>query len=128
MSYILAAIAGIWIADGVALLIAPHKVIEHLQTLMTLAPGIFRWQLIGVGLGLLLAIGGLPLRYQPLWSMTAVAMIAKALFLAWAPEQIRHRVLDWCFHREAVDYRFWGLGLCTLAVLLLQATGWIGQD
>jgi hypothetical protein len=26
-----------------------------------------------------------------------------------------------------VDYRFWGLGLCTLAVLLLHALGWIGN-
>jgi hypothetical protein len=27
-----------------------------------------------------------------------------------------------------VDYRFVGIGLCTLAALLLHALGWLGQE
>ena len=34
----------------------------------------------------------------------------------------------WCVGREDIDYRFRGLGLCTLAVLLLYALGWIGRS
>jgi len=30
--------------------------------------------------------------------------------------------------REDIDYRFCGLGLCTLAILLLYALGWIGRS
>lgn len=36
--------------------------------------------------------------------------------------------LNWCVGREDIDYRFRGLGLCTLAVLLLYALGWIGRS
>ena len=35
-------------------------------------------------------------------------------------------VIDWCGGRAGVDYRFRGLGLSTLAILLLYALGWIG--
>jgi hypothetical protein len=54
------------------------------------------------------------------------AMIVKGLFLALGPARIRKDVLEWCLQREDVDYRFWGLGLCTLAILLLHALGWLG--
>ena len=53
-------------------------------------------------------------------------MIAKGLFLWLGPIALRERVITWCAAREDVDYRLWGLGLCTLAVLLLHALGWIG--
>jgi len=44
------------------------------------------------------------------------------------PTELRARLLEWCLSREDVDYRFWGLGLCALALLLLHALGWIGRE
>ena len=40
-------------------------------------------------------------------------------------DETRESVLQWCLSREAVDYRIWGLGLCTLSVLLIHACGWL---
>jgi hypothetical protein len=50
-------------------------------------------------------------------------MIIKGGFLTWGPAAWRTPLLDWCFAREAIDYRFFGLWLCMLAVLLLHALG-----
>jgi hypothetical protein len=47
----------------------------------------------------------------------------KSSLLAWGPAPWRESLLNWCFSREAIDYRFIGLGLCALAVLLLHALG-----
>jgi len=44
-------------------------------------------------------------------------MIAKGAFLSIRP------VIEWNVGREDIDYCFWGLGLCVLAVLLLHALG-----
>ena len=54
-------------------------------------------------------------------------MIAKGAFLSIGTHSWRGPVIDWYVGREDIDYRFWGLGLCTLAVLLLHALGWIGR-
>ena len=121
--YILAAIAGIWMADGLALLSAPLLVIRRLQESLEAAPNLLRWQAIGIGLGLMLLLGSTPLPYQPLWWVTGGAMVIKSCFLTWGPTAWRTPLLSWCFTREAVDYRFFGLWLCTLAVLLLHALG-----
>ena len=66
--------------------------------------------------------------YQSLWMVTAGGMIAKGAFLSIGPHSWRGPVFDWCVSREDMDYRLWGLGLCTLAVLLLHALGWIGSN
>ena len=121
--YILAAIAGIWMADGLALLSAPLLVIRRLQESLEAAPNLLRWQAIGIGLGLMLLLWSTPLPYQPLWWVTGGAMVIKSCFLTWGPTAWRTPLLSWCFTREAVDYRFFGLWLCTLAVLLLHALG-----
>ena len=121
--YILAAIAGIWMADGLALLSAPLLVIRRLQESLQAAPNLLRWQAIGIGLGLMLLLWSTPLPYQPLWWVTGGAMVIKSCFLTWGPIAWRTPLLSWCFTREAVDYRFFGLWLCTLAVLLLHALG-----
>ncbi|MCW5792968.1 MAG: hypothetical protein KIS97_01395 [Nitrospira sp.] len=121
--YILAAIAGIWMADGLALLSAPLLVIRRLQESLEAAPNLLRWQAIGIGLGIMLLLWSTPLPYQPLWWMTGGAMVIKSCFLTWGPTAWRTPLLSWCFTREAVDYRFFGLWLCTLAVLLLHALG-----
>ena len=55
-------------------------------------------------------------------------MVMKGVFLAVGPEEWKQWVVGWCLGREDVDYRFWGLGLCTLALLLLRALGWLGSN
>ena len=127
MSYALAAIAGIWMADGMALLVAPRHVIARVQEALALAPSLIRWEAAAAGLGVVLLLGTEEIRYQPLWIVTGAAMILKGLFLAVGPEPLKKIVVDWCLQREDVDYRFWGLGLCALAILLLHALGWIGH-
>ena len=56
-------------------------------------------------------------------TVTGGAIIIKGCFLTWGPAAWRTPLLDWCFAREAIDYRFFGLWLCMLAVLLLHALG-----
>lgn len=127
VTYVLAAIAGIWMADGVALLVAPRHVMAHVRAALALAPSLLRWQGAAACLGVVLLLGTEGIHYQPLWMVTGSAMVLKGLFLAVGPEPWRHWLVDWCLQREDVDYRFWGLGLCALAALLLHALGWIGN-
>jgi uncharacterized protein YjeT (DUF2065 family) len=87
---------------------------------------VLRWEGVAASLGILLVIGAQGLHYEFLWTITGLTMLMKGLFLALGPEPWRHHVLQWCLRREEVDYRFCGLGLCILAVLLLHALGWIG--
>lgn len=128
MKYVLAAIAGIWMADGLALLVAPRHVIARVREALALSPALLRWEGLAVGLGILLLWGTGGLRYQPLWMVTGLAMVVKGVFLAVGPERFRTLVLEWCLRREDVDYRFWGLALCTLALLLLHAVGWLEDE
>ncbi len=126
--YILAAIAGLWLADGISLLAAPRFVVERVREAVQAQMVLWPWQLLSAVAGLVLGLAGLDLRYQPLWMLCAVGMVAKGLLLACGPATWRERGLAWSLSREDIDYRFWGLGLCALAVLLLHAVGWIGQD
>lgn len=126
--YALAAIAGIWLADGLSLLLVPRFVVERLREVLRQQPTIWTWQWLSVVAGAVLLVAALPLRYQPLWVLTALAMLTKGLFLALGPESWRSRLVGWCLNREDVDYRFIGIGLCTLAALLLHALGWLGQE
>ncbi len=128
MNYVLAAIAGVWMADGLALLLAPRHVVTRLREVLTLSPAMLRLEGVAACLGILLLLGTEGLHYQPLWMITGAAMVMKGVFLAVGPEQWRQWVVGWCLEREDVDYRFWGLGLCALALLLLQALGWLGND
>jgi len=126
--YALAAIAGIWLADGLSLLLVPRFVVERLREVIRQQPTIWTSQWLSVVAGAVLLVAALPLRYQPLWILTALAMLTKGLFLALGPESWRSRLVGWCLNREDVDYRFVGIGLCTLAALLLHALGWLGQE
>jgi uncharacterized protein YjeT (DUF2065 family) len=128
MKYVLAGIAGIWMADGLALLVAPRHVVARVREALALSPALLRWEGLAAGLGLLLLWGAAGLHYQPLWMATGLAMVVKGLFLAAGPERLKAFVMDWCLQRDDVDYRFWGLALCTLALLLLQALGWLGHE
>lgn len=125
MSYLLMIIAGLWMADGVALLTAPHRIIDLLKISLAGSPSIVKWSGLASLLGVGLVVGGQDLEYQPLWIVAGLAMIVKGLFFMWAPERVRQTVLKWCLSREPIDYRFWGLGLCMLSVLLLDALGWL---
>ena len=73
--YILAAIAGIWMADGLALLSVPLLVIRRVQESLLYSPHLLRWEAAGIGLGALLILWSGPLPYQPLWWITGSAMI-----------------------------------------------------
>ena len=124
--YVLAAIAGIWLIDGLTLLLFPLVVIRRVEKTLTQAPQLMRWEAVGIWLGLILLLFTSHLPYQPLWWAAGIAMAAKGWLFAWGPPQWRDPILDWCFHRDAVDYRFLGLWLGTLAVLLLHGFGWLG--
>jgi hypothetical protein len=126
--YALGLIAGMWLADGIALLVAPRFIITRVRTAVQLNAALWPWQLFAVAAGLILFWAGLELRYQPLWICAAAGMVVKGLFLTLAPARTRERVVTWSLGREDVDYRFWGLGLCTLAVLLLHALGWFSAS
>jgi hypothetical protein len=126
--YALGMIAGIWMADGLALLVAPRFIIDHIRLATHINMTVWPWQLFAITAGIALLVGGLDLRYQPLWICAAIGMLCKGLFLLLAPAQKRDSVMAWSLGREDVDYRFWGLGLCALALLLLHALGWIGAE
>jgi hypothetical protein len=125
--YALACLAGVWLADGVALLTAPRVVMNQVREIVLNKPGIFRWQILAVAAGFALVVLGLDLRYKLLWIIAGLGMTVKGLFLWLGSGTLRDQLIEWCLTRENVDYRFWGLGLCTLAVLLLHALGWIGR-
>lgn len=59
---------------------------------------------------------------------TLVAMVVKGGFFLLSNEDTCRSALQWCLSREAVDYRFWGLGLCALSMLLIQALGGFGAQ
>ncbi len=125
MIYVLMAIAGIWMADGLALLVAPGRVMSLLRASLTTSPTLIKWSSLAAVLGTILILGSEGLPYQPVWVITGLAMIGKGIFLLWAPDPLRQAVVKWCLGREPIDYRFWGLGLCALSILLLDALGWL---
>lgn len=124
----MAALAGIWLADGMVLLLVPRYIIAQVRELLQQSPAILRWELLAIIGGRFLFFAAQELPYQWLWMVTAGGMIAKGAFLSIGPLSWRGPVIDWCVGREDIDYRLWGLGLCTLAVLLLHALGWIGHN
>jgi hypothetical protein len=46
--YALAALAGIWLADGMALLVAPRYIITQARELLQQFPAILRWELLPI--------------------------------------------------------------------------------
>ena len=128
MRYVLAAIAGVWMADGVALLVAPRQIISRVREVLIVSPAVVRWEGVAVCLGLLLVVGSQGVPYQPLWLLTGLAMIVKGVFLTTGPDRWRRPLLEWCLHRDEIDYRFVGLWLCALALLLLHALGWLSDS
>ena len=124
----MAALGGVRLADGMALLAAPRYIITQVRELVQQSPAILRWELLAIIGGVFLFFSAQKLPYQSLWMVTARGMIAKGVFLSIGSHSWREPVIDWCVGREDIDYRFWGLSLCALAILLLHALGWIGRN
>ncbi|MDR4495902.1 MAG: hypothetical protein AB7P17_10950 [Nitrospirales bacterium] len=125
--FLLFFIAGLWMADGIALIFSPERVIATLRQSIGASPGFLRWGGLAALLGAFLLVGTWEIAYQPLWLVVGFSMIVKGVFLYAGSDLWRLRIVKWCLEREPVDYRIWGLGLCTLSVLLLDALNW-GQD
>jgi uncharacterized protein YjeT (DUF2065 family) len=117
-------IAGLWMADGVVLLVTPERMIATLRQSLITSPGFLKWGGIASLLGVFLLFGTTSLPYQPLWIIVGLSMVVKGIFLYAGPDVWRLRIVKWCLERDLVDYRMWGLGLCALSVLLLDALGW----
>lgn len=116
-------IAGLWMADGIALIVAPERMIATLRQSLIVAPGFLKWGGLAGLLGLVLLALTNGIAYQPLWIVVSITM-AKGIFLYAGSDLWRLRIVKWCLEREPVDYRLWGLGLCTLSILLLDAMNW----
>lgn len=125
MSYLLMAIAGLWMADGLALLVAPLWVVGQVRQALSTSPSLLKWSGLTLVGGMILLLQASDLSYQVLWMVTGFAMVAKGGFFLLSNDDMRQSVLQWGLSREAVDYRFWGLGLCTLSLLLIHASGWL---
>lgn len=126
MTYLLMIIAGFWMADGIALLIAPTRMVGLLKESLVVAPSLLKWSWLTAAFGLVLLLEAQGLLYTPLWVIAGLMMIAKGVFIFSSKEGIRTSVVNWCLTREAIDYRFWGLGLCMLSLLLVNALGVLG--
>jgi uncharacterized protein YjeT (DUF2065 family) len=120
-------IAGLWMADGLALLLSPERMIAILRQSIIVAPGFLKWGGLAGLLGLVLLVGTQDMAYQPLWIAVGLSMVVKGIFLYAGSDLWRLRIVKWCLEREPVDYRMWGLGLCALSILLLDALNW-GRD
>lgn len=125
MSYLLMAIAGLWMADGLALLVAPLRIVGQVRQALATAPSLPKWSGLTLVGGMILLLQASDLAYPGVWMVAGFAMVAKGGFFLLSNDDMRQFVLEWCLSREAVDYRFWGLGLCTLSVLLIHACGWL---
>ena len=125
MSYLLMAIAGLWMADGLALLVAPLWIVGQVRQALSTSPSLAKWSGLTLVGGMILLLQASDLPYQVLWMVTGFAMVAKGGFFLLSNDEIRQSVLQWGLSREAVDYRLWGLGLCALSVLLIHACGWL---
>lgn len=80
--YALAALAGIWLTDGITLLIAPRFIITQVRELLQQSPSILRWELLAIIAGAFLFFAAQDLPYRWLWMVTAGGMVAKGLFLS----------------------------------------------
>ena len=125
MSYLLMAIAGLWMADGLALLVAPLWIVGQVRQALSTSPSLAKWSGLPLVGGMILLLQASDLPYPVVWMVTGLAMVTKGGFFLLSNDEIRQSVLQWSLSRDAVDYRFWGLGLCALSVLLIHACGWL---
>jgi hypothetical protein len=93
-------IAGLWMADGVALLVAPERMIATLRQSLIVAPGFLKWGGVAAILGIVLLFGTRGIPYQPLWIFVGVSMIAKGIFLYAGSDLWRLRIVDHSLWRQ----------------------------
>ena len=122
----MAALAGIWLADGMALLVAPRYIITQVRELLQQSPAILRWELVAIIGGVFLFFAAQELPYQWLWMVTAGGMIAKGAFLSIGTHSWRGPVIDWCGrpggHRLPV-LGAWSLYACGPVTLCARVDG-----
>ena len=71
--YALAALAGIRLADDMALLLAPRYIITQVRELLQQSSAILRWELLAIIGGVFLLFAAQALPYQWLWMVAAGA-------------------------------------------------------
>jgi uncharacterized protein YjeT (DUF2065 family) len=125
---ILTMLAVIWAIDGLALVVAPRTVIGLLHDYLDRGGELGRWWGLTGMMGFALLVLPDTFRFQPLWPFVGGAVIAKGLFVGLAPETWRKPAVTWSLSRDDVDYRLWGLALCTLALLLGSGLGLLGPQ
>jgi hypothetical protein len=69
--YALAALAGVCLANCIALLVAPRYIITQVCELLQQSPAILRWELLAIIGGVFLLFAAQELPYQWLWMVTA---------------------------------------------------------
>ncbi|MEX5212899.1 MAG: hypothetical protein NW703_01930 [Nitrospiraceae bacterium] len=125
---ILTLLAVTWAIDGLALVFSPRTAMELLRNYLDRDTGLSRWWGLTGLMGLALLVLPEMFRFQPLWLLVGGAMILKGLFVGLAPETWRKPAVAWSVSREDVDYRLWGLALCTFALLLGKGLGAFGSQ
>lgn len=128
LDILLIALMAVWLLDGIALLANPQGVVHAVRELLARRGGAPRWWALSSMLGIALFLLPSSVPYRALWLVVGSSMVIKGLFLAFAPARWRDSFLAWCLSREDVDYRFWGLGLCALAIVLWHSLGVLSDD
>jgi hypothetical protein len=121
-------LAGVWMLDGLCLLAIPLLIVQNVRELLARSPRMLYWEIVSIILGSVLIATSWDGSSWLLWSGVGSTMIAKGLFLLAGPSSWRQPAIEWCLSREAVDYRFVGLGLVTLALLLFRTLGWLAHS
>ncbi|GKS56810.1 hypothetical protein YTPLAS18_03370 [Nitrospira sp.] len=123
LDILLIALMAMWLLDGLALLANPQGVVCAIRELLDRHGEAPRWWALSSVLGIPLFLLPSSVPYRALWLLVGSAIVIKGLFLGLAPARWRNSFLVWCLSRDDVDYRFWGLGLCALAIVLWHSLG-----
>ncbi|HEY6288813.1 MAG TPA: hypothetical protein VIW48_05145 [Nitrospiraceae bacterium] len=95
MDNVLAALAGIRLADDMALMLAPRYIITQVRELLQQSPAILQWELLAIIGGVFLLFASQELPYQWLRMVTAGDTIAKGTFLSIETRSWRGPVIDY---------------------------------
>ena len=80
MSSLLMVIAGLWMADGLALLVVPLRMIALLEESLVAYPSLVNWSLLSSVLGAVLILQVEELPYHLFWLVIGLLMITKGFF------------------------------------------------
>lgn len=102
--------------------------IGQIRQPLVASPLLGRWSGVTLVAGMILLLDASDLTCRGLWMVIGVAMVVKGGFFLSSNEDTCRSALQWRVNREAVDYRFWGLGLCALSMPLIHALGGFGAQ